>query len=712
MKITLTSDDIDWIYDDAGTGGRTRSCVPAPAFGRPETGMKRTLFALAVASLVAATFMSTSVAAQTTDLIPRKLIFGNPSRLMPKLSPDGKSLAWIAPRDGVLNVWVAPASSPASATPVTNERPRPIMEYWWSPDSTRILYTQDRGGNENWVLYGVEVATGRQTTYTEPEKVTVRLIGVSPNVPGSILIGLNNRVPQYHDVYRVDLASGKRELSLENDRWAGFLADWDLNVRFGFRQTPSGGAVVEKIGANGEAEPFMEIAAADAFTTAPEGMTADGKTLYLRDSRKRNTSALFAYDLASGKQTLIGESSKADVDGAITDPITGEIEAYGVDYLKREWVPVSAASRDDISFLNREAKGQWSVLSQTRDGRMWTLQVDRVSEPVTFYLYDRGAKKLARLFTARPDLEGRALAPMGTYEIRSRDGLVLPSYLSLPPGADRDGDGRPDRPLPMVLFVHGGPWARDEYGYSSVHQWLANRGYAVLAVNYRGSSGFGKDFLNAANREFAGKMHDDLIDAVNWAVQQGIAPPDKVAIMGGSYGGYATLVGLTFTPETFACGVDIVGPSNLVTLIESFPPYWAPIMELSWYPRVGDPRKDEDRKDLLARSPITRVDRIRRPLLIGQGANDPRVTQQESDQVVAAMKAKSIPVTYLLYPDEGHGFARPENRTSFFAVTEGFLARCLGGRQEPIGSDFAGSSLKVLEGADYVPGLKEANAGR
>ncbi|HQR72238.1 MAG TPA: S9 family peptidase [Burkholderiaceae bacterium] len=670
------------------------------------------LTVLMAASVAAGALASAPALAQSDSLIPRKLIFGNPSRLMPKLSPDGKSLAWIAPRDGVLNVWVAPADALPSAKPVTNERPRPITEFWWSPDSTRILYTQDRGGNENWVLYGVEVATGKQTTYTDPEKVTVRLIGASPKVPGSILIGLNNRVPQYHDVYRVDLASGKRDLVLKNDRWAGFAADWDLNLRYGFRQTPAGGAVVDKVSADGKAEPWMEIGADDVFTTEPAGMTADGRTVYLRDSRNRNTSAFFAVDVESGRQTPIGGSEKADVSGLIADPSTGEIQAYGINYLKREWVPVSPAVKDDLALLDRELKGEWSVLSQTRDGRKWTLQVDRVSEPVTFYLYDRDTRKLTRLFTARPDLEGRALAPMGTFEVRSRDGLVLPTYLSLPPGSDRNGDGKPDAPLPTVLYVHGGPWARDDYGYNSVHQWLANRGYAVLSVNYRGSTGFGKSFLNAANREFAGKMHDDLIDVVNWALKEGITQRDKLAIMGGSYGGYATLVGMTFTPETFACGVDIVGPSNLVTLIESFPPYWAPIMELSWYPRVGDPRKEADRKDLLARSPITRVDQIRRPLLIGQGANDPRVTQKESDQIVAAMKAKSIPVTYALYPDEGHGFARPENRTSFFAITEGFLAKCLGGRQEPIGSDFTGSSLRVPEGTDYVPGLKEAAAGR
>jgi dipeptidyl aminopeptidase/acylaminoacyl peptidase len=399
------------------------------------------------------------------------------------------------------------------------------------------------------------------------------------------------------------------------------------------------------------------------------------------------------------------------VDGTLRDPVTGVIEAYSVNYLKNEWTPVGSALKDDIAFLNREARGEWSVTSRSRDKRLWTVRIDRVSEPIAFYLYDRPAKKLTKLFTTRPELEGKQLASMHPIEIKARDGLTLVAYLSLPPGTDKDGNGRPDKPLPMVLNVHGGPWARDEFGYHPEYQWLANRGYAVLAVNYRGSSGFGKNFMNAATLEFAGKMHDDLIDAVNWAVKENVATRDKVAIYGGSYGGYATLTGLTFTPDVFACGVDIVGPSNLITLIESFPAYWQPFLEGTWYKRVGDPRNEEGRKLLLSRSPISKVDQIRKPLLIAQGANDPRVTQKESDQIVASMKAKSIPVTYVLYPDEGHGFARPQNRTSFYAISEGFLAKCLGGRQEPIGSDFAGSSLKVLDGAEFVPGLKEAAPG-
>jgi len=413
-------------------------------------------------------------------------------------------------------------------------------------------------------------------------------------------------------------------------------------------------------------------------------------------------------DVGSGAPKVLVQSERADVNDTLVHPATGKVQAAQVEYLREEWLPIDAAVRSDIEYLNANARGEWKVTSRSRDDKWWTVRVDRVTEPLAFWLYDRDAKRLTKLFTARPNLEGAPLSPMYPVEIKARDGLTLVSYLTLPRGTDPGGSGKPSKALPMVLYVHGGPWARDTFGYEPIHQWLANRGYAVLSVNYRGSTGFGKKFVNVADMQFAGAMHDDLIDAVKWAVDQGIAERDRIAIMGGSYGGYATLVGMTFTPDTFACGVDIVGPSNLVTLIESFPPYWQPFMEVTWYKHVGDPRSEEGKKFLLTRSPITRVDSIKRPLLIGQGANDPRVTRKESDQIVAAMNARKIPVTYAIYADEGHGFARPENRISFFAIAENFLGRCLGGRAEPIGADAKGASLQVPDGAANVPGLKEA----
>jgi len=291
--------------------------------------------------------------------------------------------------------------------------------------------------------------------------------------------------------------------------------------------------------------------------------------------------------------------------------------------------------------------------------------------------------------------------------IKSRDGLDLLSYYTLPLGSNSNDDGLPDQPLPMVLNVHGGPWSRDYWGLNSIHQWLANRGYAVLSVNFRGSTGLGKNFTNAGDLEWGRKMQEDLIDAVNWSIDQGIADPEKIAIMGGSYGGYAVLAGLALSPQLFACGVDIVGPSNLITLLQSVPPYWKPEIE-QWTKRVGDYRTEEGRELLRERSPLRYADLIERPLLIGQGANDPRVKQNESDQIVEAMQEKGLPVTYVLYADEGHGFARPENRLSFYAIAEAFLAEHLGGRYESIGSDFQGANFTVPSGAGEIAGLAAA----
>ncbi len=318
---------------------------------------------------------------------------------------------------------------------------------------------------------------------------------------------------------------------------------------------------------------------------------------------------------------------------------------------------------------------------------------------------------MKELYVGRPELVGAPLVPMHPVEITSRDGMTLPSYLTLPKSADANNDGKADKAVPMVLFVHGGPWARDGYGFNSYHQWMANRGYAVLSVNFRGSTGFGKNFISAGNLEWGRKMQDDLTDAVAWAVKNGVAQKDKVAIMGGSYGGYATLAGMTYTPEVYACGVDIVGPSNLETLLKTIPPYWVPIVS-QFHQRMGNPNTPEGLALLKERSPLYSADKIVRPLLIGQGANDPRVNQAELDQIVSAMKAKNIPVTYVLFPDEGHGFAKPANNIAFNAVTEGFLSKCLGGRAEPIGDTVRKSTAKVPQGAEYSPGLAEAIAAK
>ena len=643
-----------------------------------------------------------------TELIARDALFGNPERANVQISPDGKYLSWVAAVDGVLNVWVAPADNPSQARAVTQDKARGIRSYFWSYHPDTLLYLRDSGGDEDFHLYAVDLKTGQAKDLTPFPKTTAQVAGVSPKHPGTILVGMNDRDAQWHDIYKVDLASGDRTLLEKNDaQIAGYIADADYTLKYAQRSRPDGGADVLRRGANGAWEKFDDIPFEDVLTTSPGGLTLDGKTLYFTDSRGRNTAALFAIDVASGKRSLVLEDARADVGGTLADPATGKVQAVSVDYLRDEWKVVDPAIRADLEKLEAIGPGDVSVNTRTLDDKTWIVAYSAAEAPLVYYRYDRGAGTLTKLFSARPKLEGKPLVPQWPVEIASRDNKTLVSYLTLPRSADANNDGKADAPVPLVLLVHGGPWARDSYGYGGYNQWLANRGYAVLSVNFRGSTGFGKDFTNAGNGEWAGKMHDDLIDAVQWAVKQGVTTQDQVAIMGGSYGGYATLAGLTFTPDAFACGVDIVGPSNLNTLLSTVPPYWASFFE-QLAKRMGDPRTDAGKKWLTERSPLTRADQIKKPLLIGQGANDPRVKQAESDQIVKAMQAKNIPVTYVLFPDEGHGFARPENNKAFNAVTEGFLAQCLGGRAEPIGKDFTGSSISVPVGADGVPGLAEA----
>jgi dipeptidyl aminopeptidase/acylaminoacyl peptidase len=652
-----------------------------------------------------------SATGQAAPLIPREDLFGNPTRTGGQISPDGNWLSWRAPKDGVMNVWVAPVSDPAAARPITSSTDRPIPQYFWAPDSRSVLYVQDKGGDENYLLYGVDVASGAERTLTPFENTRVELIGTSNRIKDKVLVGVNNRDPRFHDVHMLDLNSGELTLVQQNDAYAGFLADDNLELRMAVRPNASGGMDFFPV-ANGEisAEPSDSTELEDSLTTQPAGFTTDGKTMYWIDSRGRNTAALVAQNVATGEKTVIAQNDKADIGGAMTDPRTGEIEAYSFTYLTTEWTATDPEIKASLDWLDDRLEGNYGVQSRTEDDSKWVVWNDPLTAPTKAYIYDRGAKTLAEFYTARPELEGAPLQTMHPLELTSRDGLTLPSYLTLPPGSDADGDGTPEASVPMVLMVHGGPWARDGYGYNSYHQWLANRGYAVLSVNFRGSTGFGKEFISAGDLEWGRKMHDDLVDAVDWAVAEGITDADKVAIMGGSYGGYATLAGLAFTPETFACGIDIVGPSNLETLLETIPPYWEPLIA-QFHERMGNPNTPEGLAMLKERSPLHSADRIVKPLLIGQGANDPRVKQAESDQIVAAMQAKDIPVTYVLFPDEGHGFAKPTNNIAFNAVTENFLASCLGGRAEPIGDTVKGSTAQIVEGEENVQGLAEALGG-
>ena len=663
-----------------------------------------------------------ALSAANVPLIQRAALFGNPVKAQARLSPDGKYISFLAPDEGVLNVWLAPAGRLADAKPITRDRKRGIRQHLWADDSQHVLFLQDEGGDENWRVYSVDVHTSREVNLTPFNKVRADIVGMSPERPGTALISLNDRDPEWPDLYAIDIASGERQLVERNDQqFAGYLEDLQLQPRLALKTSADGGGELFRRTAQGW-ESFLKYGQADSLTFQPLVVEQGGNTALLLSSVDRDTAALVRVDLKTAGQTVLAESDKADISGVWLQPRTRAPEAYSVEYLTTETRPLPHARQDigkdigkdvghdvakDIDHLIGVLGPQFQLVSRTLDDSRWIVAVNDPVHVQTSYLYERGSGQVTKLFDSRPELAGAPLQPMKPVEIRSRDGLTLVSYLTLPPGADPKGTGHPDKSLPLVLDVHGGPWARDSYGFNPEHQWLANRGYAVLSVNYRGSTGFGKKFLNAGDREWAAKMHDDLLDAVAWAVREKIAVEDKVAIYGGSYGGYATLVGVTFTPERFACGVDIVGPSNLLTLLASIPPYWKSAFEDMAH-RIGDPRTEKGRELLKERSPLTHADRISKPLLIAQGANDPRVKQAESDQIVTAMQAKHLPVTYVLYPDEGHGFARPQNRIAFYAVSEGFLSQCLGGRHQPIGEDFAGSSLRVPVGADHVPGLTEA----
>jgi dipeptidyl aminopeptidase/acylaminoacyl peptidase len=650
---------------------------------------------------------SACIAENNTTLISRDLLFGNPDRTTTRISPDGSNLSFLAPVNGVLNVWVGPANQPEKAKSVTNDTYRGIRSYYWGQTNEHILFLQDRNGDENWRIYSVNLSSGKIKDLTPFEGVQSYIKALSPKFPLECIIGLNRRDPEWHDLYRLNIETGNLTLLQENTRFLDFEVDDDFKVRLASNMTPDGDIEIFKPTENGTWISYMMIDMEDSLSARFVGFNKTNEIIYLVDSRERDTSALYTLNLETGEKTLVAEDAKSDFGGAMTHPTEKNLQAVAFYYDRLEWTIVDPSIAEDMEYLAQLESGEVRVMSRSLDDKVWIVVYTVDDGPARYYYYDHSKKQANFLFTDREELEDKPLSRMIPAVIRSRDGLDLLSYYTLPLGSDSDDDGLPDRSLPMVLNVHGGPWSRDYWDLDSTHQWLANRGYAVLSVNFRGSTGLGKNFTNAGDLEWGRKMQNDLIDAVAWSVEQGIADPEKIAIMGGSYGGYAVLEGLASTPEVFACGVDIVGPSNLITLLESIPPYWKPEME-KWTRRVGDFRTEEGRKMLHERSPLTYVDQIERPLLIGQGANDPRVKQNESDQIVGAMEAKGLPVTYVLYADEGHGFARPENRLSFYAIVEAFLSEHLGGSYQPIGQDFVGANLTVPSGAGDVPGLAEA----
>jgi dipeptidyl aminopeptidase/acylaminoacyl peptidase len=640
-----------------------------------------------------------------TPLISRRRLFGNPERGACRISPDGCWLAFSAPRDGVMNLWVCPRGDFAAARALTDDRKRGVSQFSWAYDNTHLLYAQDESGDENFHLHAVSIASGVARDLTPYPGVRGLLHAVSRKFRDEVLITLNRRDLRFADLYRVNVAGGQMSLVQHNPGMAGFITDDDFSVRLALAPQPDGGWMWLLPDGTKGWTAWQCIVAADAMTTHALQVGADGRTLYALDSRGRDTAALVAFDLAAATPTarLIAEHPRADVSELLTHAHSHAPLAYAVDVERREMHVLADSVRADVATLDAQNLGDWQLASRSDDDRLWVVRFSGDLNPVSYALFERDAQRVSKLYDCFPDLTDRAVAPLARMQpttLTSRDGLALVSYLTLPVHADcTDQALTSSEPLPLVLLVHGGPWARDSFGYDPEHQWLANRGYAVLSVNFRASTGFGKAFVNAGDLEWGAKMDDDLCDAVDWAIARGIADPKRIAIMGGSYGGYATLWALTAHAERYACGVDIVGPSNLETLLASTPPQWE-AMRAVLYRQLGHPDTAQGKALLKARSPLHRASAIRKPLLIGQGANDPRVKQAEADQMAAAMKANGIPVTYVLYPDEGHGFVRPANRLSFNAIAERFLAQYLGGRSEPASDDeIAGHTAVMVQDA-------------
>ncbi len=612
-------------------------------------------------------------------LIPLEHFFENPEKAAGKISPDGSRLSYLAPENGRLNVWVRTVGADDDVC-VTHDHTRGIRSYFWSRDSKRILYTQDQGGNENFHVHAADLARPDQASVdlTPFEGVRAGIVDVPHHDPDHVLVSLNRRDPHCFDVHRLDLGSGELEMVAQNPgNVAGWHTDAAGRLLAASAQTPEGDTEILVRG--GEDEDFRRLTVyANEDEGNVYGFTPDGASLWVGSARDSDLTRLVRLDLLTAEETIVYEHPEVDIGGPVLRDRTDELLAV-----------VAMVDRLEVAFFDEEFERKWAQaaalhhgdvagISLDDDEQRWVVSFDDDRDPGATFLLDTATGEAEFLFRPRPQLDPAQLAPMQTVRIPARDGLTLHGCLTLPLGVE-------PRNLPMVLLVHGGPWARDTWGYHPEAQFLANRGYAVLQVNYRGSTGFGKAFTHAAEREFAGKMHDDLIDGVEWAIEQGYADRSRVAIYGGSYGGYAALVGVTFTPDVFAAAVDYVGPSSLVTLVRSFPPYWRPFLQGSWYRYVGDPGTEEEPDDevvadLWARSPLSRVDAIRTPLLVVQGANDPRVTKQEADQIVAALAERGVDVEYLVKDDEGHGFANPENRLDLYRAMERFLAEHLGGR--------------------------------
>jgi len=630
-------------------------------------------------------------------LLDRQAFSGDPQYRGAQLSPNGKHVSFTQKYKGVMNVWVKGVGEPFDAAePVTADTTRPVQGYFWTQDSERILYVQDKGGNENYHVYAVDPDSETETKLGVPpaedltpyENVQARIFAVPEATPGEIVVGLNDRTPRNHDLYRIDLETGERELIFKNtEGYGGYTFDHKGRFRLATKQTDNGGTAIQRVDIGEQDTTLTTIYSCSvAESCGAYQFHKNNERVHLVTNKGEDVDLqrLMLLNVQTKETELVAKDPEGEVDfgGAIFNDRTEELAATVYTGERQRVYPKTEAFEQKYQTLKQKLPdGEISLGSSTEDFQMHIVGMEQDVNPGATYLFDAESGTVEKLYESRPELPTQHLAEMKPITYEARDGLEIPAYLTLPEGVEAKN-------LPVVIYPHGGPWVRDTWGYNGRVQFLANRGYAVLQPNYRGSSGYGKEFLNVGNEEWGtGAMQHDLTDGVKYLIDQGIADPDRVGILGGSYGGYATLAGVTFTPDLYAAGVPIVAPSNLITLIESFPAYWKPFLEGTWYERVGNPDNPEDRKRLKRQSPLFKAEQITSPLLVVHGANDPRVKQQEADQIVATLRDQGHPVEYIVAPDEGHGFDNEDNRLAFSAAMEEFLAEHLGGRYQTNATD-------------------------
>ena len=641
---------------------------------------------LVFGALLTLALLAFPIFAQQTlpPLIDRELFFGDPEISGAQISPDGKFIAFIKPFKGTRNIWVKRTEDPFdSAKPITADKTRPVTQYFWSRDGKFILFAQDKGGDENYNVYAVNPAEGPASgedvpaarNLTDAKGIRAAIYAVPRSEPDVIYIGLNDRDKAWHDLYKIKISTGERTLMRQNtERITSWVFDRKDQLRLATRSAENGDTEVLRVDDKG----FSKIYSCNVFENCgPVRYHKDNERVYFVTNKGYDLIRLNLLNPTTGKEELVESDplNRVDFQGPAFSEVTDELIATTYNDERERIYSRDPSFEKDYKLLKSKLPGkEISFGSSTRDERLFLIVVSSDTEPGERYLFDRQTKKLTLQYRSREKLNRAALAPMKPVRYKSSDGLEVPAYLTLPVGVA-------PKNLPAIIFPHGGPWGRDVWGYSSFAQFLANRGYAVLQPNFRGSTGYGKKFLDAGNHQWGDKMQDDLTWGAKYLISEGIADPKKVGIMGGSYGGYATLAGVAFTPDVYAAAVSIVGPSNLITLLDSIPPYWEQIRKL-FYERMGDPNTPEGKAQLIRQSPLTAADKIKTPLLVIQGANDPRVNKRESDQIVVALRERGFPVAYIVAPDEGHGFARPVNNMASFAEAEKFLAKYLGGRYQ------------------------------